>query len=706
MSEPTLALLIPVTDPTIDLKPCCTSLAQQDYPHWTAYVIGQAPTLPEPWTTDDRFQQLTVPDVTLPTLGHLAQTQLTSDLIMIIDPRDQLDQPDSLSELVALAQQLDCDLIMPEFVRFDQQRSTYLFPNLWRQREELITYNNYHFLIRASVAMRVVDGSLIDRHLFAQATATLPREASSQTLIRRLCRQARHGIYTDRHPYIWHLQADHQLPEFEWPNPLTFSQLPQLVAANQAAGYQAPVPTTISIAICIDQNVAATIPTLLYSIATHASRPTDIYVVYDQLPTAARADLTWFNDRFSNFRVILTPLRAVDRDLLRRFTLNGHKGNLTTFYRLVLPQLLPDVERLIYLDADTLVSSDLTALWESDLAGNFLGVIKDPGIGVEPRPARKEDWWGYRLLGPNDGEQYFNAGVLLMDLHLFRQYSISLYFYQFVIETIMFYVLEDQDALNLFFHGAVAFLPLEHNYITKFIDIEPRAIEAVSLLHYLGPRKPWKINFDLPASQRAAAARYRATRRTWQALAHKEWPAVTALVDTATPDDDLLERTLESLLSQDYGPLEIIVTTPTAPGPTSPLTRWAKENPNLTVLVSDAPSRLARQQVARHQASSDLLLCLTAPDYLDDVNTLSQLVALQQKEAASLVCAQAIEWLVEQGRFMSLPNANDVINWGPTDWNGVLVNQADLQPTALAFKPDHPVKKRCLRKNLWVKVKR
>ena len=39
----------------------------------------------------------------------------------------------------------------------------------------------------------------------------------------------------------------------------------------------------------------------------------------------------------------------------------------------MLPQLLPDVERLIYLDADTLVTSDLTALWESDLAGNFLG---------------------------------------------------------------------------------------------------------------------------------------------------------------------------------------------------------------------------------------------------------------------------------------------------------------------------------------------
>lgn len=670
MSEPTLALLIPVTDLTIDLKPCCTNLAQQDYPHWTAYVIGQAPTLPEPWTTDDRFQQLTVPDVTLPTLGHLAQTQLTSDLIMIIDPRDQLDQPDSLSELVALAQQLDCDLIMPELVRFDEQRSTYLFPNLWRQREELITYNNYHFLIRASVAMRVVVGSLIDRHLFAQATTTLPREASSQTLIRQLCRQARHGIYTDRHPYIWHLQADHQLPEFEWPNPLTFSQLPQLVAANQAAGYQAPVPTTISIAICIDQNVAATIPTLLYSIATHAKRPTDIYVVYDHLPAAAKADLTWFNDRFPNFRVILTPLRAADRDLLRRFTLNGHKGNLTTFYRLVLPQLLPDVERLIYLDADTLVTSDLTALWESDLAGNFLGVVKDHGIGAEPRPKKKEDWWGYQLLG-SDGDEYFNAGVLLMDLHLFRQYSVSLYLYEFVIETIIFYLLEDQDALNLFFHGAVAFLPLEHNYITKFVDIEPQSMQTVSLLHYLGPRKPWKINFDLPASQRAATAHYRATRRTWQAIAHAEQPAVTALVDTANPDDNLLERTLESLLSQDYGPLEIIVTTPVAPTP-----------------------------------ASDLLLCLAAPDYLDEVTALSQLVALQQKEAASLACAQATEWLVDQSRFMVLPNVNDVISWGPTDWNGVLVTQATLQPDALEFDSKYPVKQRCLRHNLWVKVKR
>ena len=67
--------------------------------------------------------------------------------------------------------------------------------------------------------------------------------------------------------------------------------------------------------------MAATIPTLLYSIATHAKRPPDIYVVYDHLPAAAKADLTWFNDRFPDFRVILPPLRAADRDLLRRFTL-------------------------------------------------------------------------------------------------------------------------------------------------------------------------------------------------------------------------------------------------------------------------------------------------------------------------------------------------------------------------------------------------
>ena len=334
------------------------------------------------------------------------------------------------------------------------------------------------------------------------------------------------------------------------------------------------------------------------------------------------------------------------------------------------------------------------------------GLVKDPGIGVEPRPTRKEDWGGYQLLSPVDGEQYFNAGVLLMDLHLFRQYSISLYFYQFVIETIMFYVLEDQDALNLFFHGAVAFLPLEHNYITKFIDIEPRAIEAVSLLHYLGLRKPWKINFDLPASQRAATALYRATRRTCQAIAHAEQPAVTALVDTANPDDNLLERTLESLLSQDYGPLEIIVTTPVAPTPASPLTRWAKENPNLTILVNDAPSRPARQQAARQHATSDLLLCLAAPDYLDEVTALSQLVALQQKEAASLACAQAAEWLADQSCFTVLPNVNDVISWGPTDWNGVLVIQAALRPDDLEFDSKYPVKQRCLRHNLWVKVKR
>ncbi|MCC4478559.1 hypothetical protein LMB76_10120 [Limosilactobacillus reuteri] len=40
----------------------------------------------------------------------------------------------------------------------------------------------------------------------------------------------------------------------------------------------------------------------------------------------------------------------------------------SAYYRILLPNLLPEVDRVLYLDYDTLVLGDLTTLWHSDLA--------------------------------------------------------------------------------------------------------------------------------------------------------------------------------------------------------------------------------------------------------------------------------------------------------------------------------------------------
>ncbi len=81
------------------------------------------------------------------------------------------------------------------------------------------------------------------------------------------------------------------------------------------------------------------------------------------------------------------------------------------WYRVHLPRLLGDVERVLYLDGDVLATDDLRPLWETPLEGNWVGAVTNVfqldhlhrawALGIEP-------------------DEYFNSGVLLMDLAAMR----------------------------------------------------------------------------------------------------------------------------------------------------------------------------------------------------------------------------------------------------------------------------------------------
>ena len=75
----------------------------------------------------------------------------------------------------------------------------------------------------------------------------------------------------------------------------------------------------------------------------------------------------------------------VPLDLLRFFALEPEKENwvkhvsAATYARLYSDVFFPDLDRLLYLDADTIVLADLSELWRTDLQGRVVGAIRDPG---------------------------------------------------------------------------------------------------------------------------------------------------------------------------------------------------------------------------------------------------------------------------------------------------------------------------------------
>jgi lipopolysaccharide biosynthesis glycosyltransferase len=217
---------------------------------------------------------------------------------------------------------------------------------------------------------------------------------------------------------------------------------------------------------------------------------------------------------------------TVGPELTANFPLPDRPGayiTLATYFRLFFPQLLDQaIPRLIYIDVDTLIVGDLTALYNHPLDGKVIAAI--PEAEMEPRPD---------IEFPNLAD-YFNAGVLLMDLPQWRAQDIT----KQALDVIATYGerlrYHDQDALNLVFRGNWQRADARFNLMKAYIphDLPRRAfgdyLRDKVVIHYNGALKPWHRACEnrfrylyqqyLQQSPQAQGPRYQPRKMSYQAL--------------------------------------------------------------------------------------------------------------------------------------------------------------------------------------------
>jgi lipopolysaccharide biosynthesis glycosyltransferase len=185
---------------------------------------------------------------------------------------------------------------------------------------------------------------------------------------------------------------------------------------------------------------------------------------------------------------------SVPDDLCRGLPTEGFTGK-ATWYRVLVPQLFGDLDRLLFLDLDLIVIESLRALWETDLKGNYVAAVTN----VLPRHYAD-------LLAAAGFEvtSYFNAGVLLMDLERMRQDGCMEAMVDYGVLHADSLVLRDQDALNAVLGRRRLALPPRWNCMNSFFvypwsaDVfDPDELEAAkrspAIRHFEGPgtNKPW-----------------------------------------------------------------------------------------------------------------------------------------------------------------------------------------------------------------------
>ncbi len=159
----------------------------------------------------------------------------------------------------------------------------------------------------------------------------------------------------------------------------------------------------------------------------------------------------------------------------------SHHLSIAVYYRLLFSDLLPNtIDRLLYLDSDTLVTGSLQEFLSVDFKDNYIAAIRDTPEDLESNiPSLK-------AIGiPID--DYFNAGVMLINLKLWRLENISSKLINIANEYMDRITWWDQDILNICFLNRWCHLDSKYNAL----KLTEKCNDLPVIIHYNTHTKPW-----------------------------------------------------------------------------------------------------------------------------------------------------------------------------------------------------------------------
>ena len=159
----------------------------------------------------------------------------------------------------------------------------------------------------------------------------------------------------------------------------------------------------------------------------------------------------------------------------------------TTYFRLFIPNLYPQYNKAIYLDSDIVVLGDVSELYNVEIGDNLIAAAPDDVI----QTTKVFQEYAEKVVGVTDYRNYFNAGILLMNLDELRKVNFQEKFL-YLLETIKFTVAQDQDYLNRLCKGKVKII--EKGWDRMPIANDDLPIEDIKIIHYNLADKPWRYD--------------------------------------------------------------------------------------------------------------------------------------------------------------------------------------------------------------------
>ncbi|ASI89243.1 glycosyltransferase family 8 protein [Vibrio mediterranei] len=231
----------------------------------------------------------------------------------------------------------------------------------------------------------------------------------------------------------------------------------------------------INLAFCCDRKYLVHFHTAVLSVLNNKDAEDDIRVnlFFDGIQDDDR-----LNEVIEHLNSLGVFLNVIFPDVSYLSTAKVDKNiPVSAYFRLLIPEFLSDLDRVLYLDCDLIVTASLSKLFYHDLKGNTIGAVEDVGVSN-------------RVLDKLGVENYFNSGVLLIDVKQFSLRSAECIDFLTEHDLITFH---DQCVLNYIFKKSWLSLEKEWNYMSNNFA-ESSGFLGFKILHYNAIYgKPWEV---------------------------------------------------------------------------------------------------------------------------------------------------------------------------------------------------------------------
>lgn len=246
---------------------------------------------------------------------------------------------------------------------------------------------------------------------------------------------------------------------------------------------------SMNIVVAVNDKFIKPLKVMLYSLARNTDRELTVYLMYHDLSEKNRSILERFvRERYHGEMIAI----KVDADAFREHDASHSMFSVETFYRLLIPYMLPDtVERALWLDADMVVNGDVDAFYDSSFDRAMLIAAWND------RDKKKFQEYKERLGEDLKASGYFNSGVVLYNIPAIRA--------KITLDEIMSFwrtrqpklKFLDQDILNCLF-GTETILKDSTIYNNQAHADEDAGAQLAKahVIHYVTYRKPWKLYYE------------------------------------------------------------------------------------------------------------------------------------------------------------------------------------------------------------------